>query len=137
MLVDLALDLARASRVGATDSVDGEHVAALAAVLARAEVAVTPLPDTAGLLLARTVALLVDEAADLAARQDLAPGVLDRAVQLGLNYPRGPLAWGDAVGPAWVVEILDALERYRPGGRYRVSPALRRAALRGQALSNA
>jgi 3-hydroxybutyryl-CoA dehydrogenase len=48
-------------------------------------------------------------------------------MQLGLNHPRGPLAWGDAIGPGAVLETLTALwEEYREE-RYRPAPALVRA----------
>jgi 3-hydroxybutyryl-CoA dehydrogenase len=59
---------------------------------------------------------------------------VDTAVRLGLSYPLGPLAWGDRVGPAYLVALLDRLERLMPGGRFRVSTALRRAALTGTPL---
>ena len=133
VLLDLALDLATTSRVGATASSD-DLLPELAALLAGAQVALTPLPDTPGLLLARTVALLVDEAVDLASRQRMPASVLDDAVQLGLNYPVGPLEWGDRVGPAELVRLLDTLEQHLPGGRFRVSTPLRTAAVRGAAL---
>ena len=133
VLLDLALDWAGTSRVGAATSSPPARDEA-AALLAGAGVAVTPLPDIPGLLLARTVALLVDDAVDLAARQGLAPREVDAAVRLGLGYPLGPHAWGDRVGPAWVVRLLDALERLQPGGRFRVSTPLRRAALAGGRL---
>ena len=133
VLLDLALDWSTTQRVGATATSDAA-LAEAAALLAAADVAVTALPDTPGLLLARTVALLVDEAADLAARQGIAPADVDRAVVLGLSYPLGPLAWGDRVGADRVVRLLDALERLQPGGRFRVSAPLRRAALTGSTL---
>lgn len=134
VLLDLALDWSATTRVGASAS-SPASLDELAAVLAGAHVAVTPLPDVPGLLLARTVALLVDEAVDLASRQRMAPADLDAAVRDGLNYPLGPLAWGDRVGAAWVVRLLDQLERLQPGGRFRVSTPLRLAAVQGRHLS--
>ena len=136
VLLDLALDPATTTRVGAAASVGSPPgvLAEVRALLAAASVAVTPLPDVPGLLLARTVALLVDEAVDLAARQSVSPAELDRAVQLGLAYPLGPLAWGDRLGAERVVDLLDTLERLLPGGRFRVSTPLRRAALTGGSL---
>ena len=45
-------------------------------------------------------------------------------MELGLNHPRGPLAWGDEIGPAAVLDTLLALwEEYREE-RYRPAPAL-------------
>ena len=48
-------------------------------------------------------------------------------MELGLNHPRGPLAWGDLIGPDAVLDTLLALwEEYREE-RYRPAPALVRA----------
>ncbi|MFI5003511.1 MAG: 3-hydroxyacyl-CoA dehydrogenase NAD-binding domain-containing protein [Solirubrobacterales bacterium] len=53
---------------------------------------------------------------------------IDLGMTLGMNYPRGPLAWADAIGLEHVVGTLDALwEEYREE-RYRMAPALRRRA---------
>jgi 3-hydroxybutyryl-CoA dehydrogenase len=129
-LVDLALSWEGTPRVGVATTGDA---GSLSALLAAAGVAVTPLPDLPGLLLARTVALLVDEAAALAAR-GIGASTVDTAVRLGLSYPLGPLAWGDRVGAAYLVRLLDTLERLLPGGRFRVCTPLRRAALTGTRL---
>ena len=44
---------------------------------------------------------------------------------LGLNHPRGPLAWADAIGLDHVLAVLEGLcEEYREE-RYRPAPALR------------
>lgn len=134
VLLDLALEWAGTVRVGAT-ATSPTALGALRQLLGAAGVAVTELPDTPGLLLARTLALLVDEAAELASRGTPAEQV-DTAVRLGVGYPLGPLAWGDRVGAPWLVGLLDRLEALMPGGRFRVCTALRRAALTGTPLSN-
>jgi 3-hydroxybutyryl-CoA dehydrogenase len=46
---------------------------------------------------------------------------------LGVNYPAGPFAWHASWGEAAVVPLLDALDAFYRGERYRVSPRLRRA----------
>ena len=52
---------------------------------------------------------------------------IDLGMELGLNHPRGPLAWGDRIGPGAVLDTLLALwEEYREE-RYRPAPALVRA----------
>ncbi len=54
---------------------------------------------------------------------------IDAGMTLGMNYPRGPLAWADALGREHVVATLDALwDAYREE-RYRLAPTLRRSAL--------
>jgi 3-hydroxybutyryl-CoA dehydrogenase len=57
---------------------------------------------------------------------------IDAGMVLGMNYPRGPLAWADAIGLEHVAAALDALwEEYREE-RYRPAPALRRLAREGR-----
>jgi 3-hydroxybutyryl-CoA dehydrogenase len=54
---------------------------------------------------------------------------IDAGMTLGMNYPRGPLAWAEEIGREHVVATLDALwEAYREE-RYRLAPVLRRPAL--------
>jgi 3-hydroxybutyryl-CoA dehydrogenase len=51
---------------------------------------------------------------------------IDTGMVLGLNYPRGPLAWADEIGLDRVLAVLDGLwEEYREE-RYRAAPELRR-----------
>jgi 3-hydroxybutyryl-CoA dehydrogenase len=84
--------------------------------------------DAPGLVLGRIVAQLVNEAhftlgAGIASREDI-----DTAMRLGFNYPRGPFEWSDAIDAGRIVAILDALHTELGEERYRVAPALRRAA---------
>ncbi len=73
---------------------------------------------------ARTIAMLVNEAVDLVHRGEASPEDVDTAMTLGTNYPKGPIAWGREIGYAVVADQLAALDRAFPGGRYRPSPAL-------------
>ncbi len=53
---------------------------------------------------------------------------IDVGMRLGMNYPRGPLAWAAEIGPEHVLDVLDTLwEEYREE-RYRAAPELRRLA---------
>ena len=54
---------------------------------------------------------------------------IDAGMTLGMNYPRGPLAWAHAIGVEHVMATLDALWREYREERYRMAPALRRSAL--------
>jgi len=50
----------------------------------------------------------------------------DIAMCKGVNYPRGPLAWADAIGLPRVLAVLDHLAQTYGEDRYRASPLLRR-----------
>jgi 3-hydroxybutyryl-CoA dehydrogenase len=57
---------------------------------------------------------------------------IDTGMVLGLNYPRGPLAWADEIGLDQVLGVLDGLcEEYREE-RYRPAPELRRLVRAGR-----
>jgi 3-hydroxybutyryl-CoA dehydrogenase len=84
--------------------------------------------DGPGLVSGRILAQLVNEASFALGEGAGSAADIDAGMELGLNHPRGPLAWGDAIGPAAVLETLLALwEEYREE-RYRPAPALVRAA---------
>ena len=73
---------------------------------------------------ARTVAMLVNEALDLVDRGEATAEDVDTAMRLGTNYPQGPVAWGHEVGLDVIARQLRELDAAFPGGRYRLSPAL-------------
>jgi 3-hydroxybutyryl-CoA dehydrogenase len=57
---------------------------------------------------------------------------IDTGMVLGLNYPRGPLAWADEIGLDHVLAVLDGLwEEYREE-RYRAAPELKRLVRAGR-----
>jgi 3-hydroxybutyryl-CoA dehydrogenase len=85
------------------------------------------MTDVPGLVVARTIAMLVNEASDAVEQGVCDPAGADAAMTLGVNYPAGPFAWLAQWGAAQVVPLLDALDAFYRGERYRVSPRLRRA----------
>jgi 3-hydroxybutyryl-CoA dehydrogenase len=87
-----------------------------------------PVADTPALVVARTLAMLVNEAADAVQQGVCTRDGADAAMKLGVNYPAGPFEWLQAIGAARIVSILQALDASCRGERYRVSPALRRQA---------
>ena len=104
------------------------------ALLARGGVPVSVIRDSAGFVAQRVVAHIVNIGCDIAQQRICSPQDLDLAVTLGLGYPKGPLAWGDAIGPARVLEILERLQSFYGDPRYRPSPWLKRRALLGLSL---
>ena len=104
------------------------------ALFARDGVPVSVIRDSAGFVAQRVVAHVVNIGCDIVQQRICSPADLDLAVTLGLGYPRGPLAWGDAIGPARVLEILDGVQSATGDPRYRASPWLRRRAALGLSL---
>jgi len=84
------------------------------------------LADTPGLIVTRTLAMLINEAADAITQGVCSPDAADAAMKLGVNYPQGPFEWLEAWSVPEVVRVLDALDASYRGERYRVSPWLRR-----------
>ena len=84
-----------------------------------------PEPLAAEQISARIIATLVNEAASAVAEGVASPQAVDTAMRLGMNYPSGPLEWGEQIGLAHVVRTLDQLHAAVPDGRYRVVPLLR------------
>ncbi|WP_026877853.1 3-hydroxyacyl-CoA dehydrogenase [Jiangella gansuensis] len=127
VVADLALDYAGATRIGvaAPEHAPREHVDAVVGYLQGLGYAVTVLPDTPGLLVARTVAMLAAFAADAVDAGVASAADVDIAMRLGVNYPLGPYAWGAELGWDWVAGVLDALAADDDPRRYRVSPGLR------------
>jgi len=85
--------------------------------------------DAPGLVLGRIVCQLVNEAAFAVAEGVGTVDDVDDGVVLGLNHPRGVLAWADEIGLDHVVAVLDALAAEHGEERYRVAPLLRRLVL--------
>jgi 3-hydroxybutyryl-CoA dehydrogenase len=85
------------------------------------------LADVPGLVVARTIAMLVNEAGDAVEQGVCDAAGADAAMTLGVNYPAGPSAWLALWGADAVAHLLDALDAFYRGERYRVSPSLRRA----------
>ncbi|MDQ6895488.1 MAG: 3-hydroxyacyl-CoA dehydrogenase NAD-binding domain-containing protein [Actinomycetota bacterium] len=73
---------------------------------------------------ARTLAMLVNEALDLVHRGEASAEDVDTAMVLGTSYPRGPIASGQELGHDRVRQVLAELDAAYPGGRYRPSEAL-------------
>jgi 3-hydroxybutyryl-CoA dehydrogenase len=114
-----------------------EVVEAAHALLAAGGVPVSVINDSPGFVAQRVVAHIVNVGCDIAQMRIASPEDLDRAVMLGLGYPKGPLAMGDALGAGKILAILDAMHAVYQEPRYRASPWLRRRAALGVSLSTA
>ncbi len=136
VVFDLVLDAASATRIAVAraDQCGEAAYQAAVALFQSAGFAVTRLDDVPGLAVMRTVAMLANEAADTVHQGVCSAPAVDMAMQKGVNYPRGPLAWADAVGVSHIVAVLDNLAATYGEDRYRVSPMLRRRQAAGKAI---
>ena len=87
-----------------------------------------PIGDAPGLVVARTVAMLVNEACDAVLQGVCTPEGADLAMKLGVNYPQGPFEFLAGWDAGAIAALLDRLDAHYRGERYRVSPELRRRA---------
>lgn len=105
------------------------------ALLSQDGTSVSALNDSHGFVLQRVIACIVNVGAEIAQQRVADPAIIDRAVELGLGYPQGPLAMGDYYGSRRILSILDTLLAATGDPRYRPSTWLRRRARLGLPLT--
>jgi 3-hydroxybutyryl-CoA dehydrogenase len=110
---------------------DPKVIAKVEAVVAGLGLYAESVDDAPGLVLGRIVAQLVNEACFAVGEGVASPDDMDLGLQLGLNHPHGPIAWGERMGWDAVLARIDALWGDRHDERYRAAPLLRRAAATG------
>jgi 3-hydroxybutyryl-CoA dehydrogenase len=134
VLIDLALDYDKATRLAVAAAEQSEPAAVTAAIglLQAAGFAVSRFLDVPGLAVMRTVAMLANEAADAVNQGVCSESAADSAMRLGVNYPQGPLAWADQVGVATIRDVLANLGASYGEDRYRISPLIQRAVFAGR-----
>ncbi|MEU2910376.1 3-hydroxyacyl-CoA dehydrogenase [Streptomyces massasporeus] len=127
---DLALDYRTAGRIALSASQDtSPQVLAEAIGLFQAlGKRVSVIGDVPGMIVARTVARIIDLAHDAVAKGVATEEDIDTAMRLGVNYPLGPFEWSRRLGRSWAYVLLDDLHRRDPSGRYAPSLALYRHA---------
>lgn len=81
--------------------------------------------DSVGLVLPRIVCNLINEASYALLEGVAQPKDIDVAMQLGTNYPRGPLSWADLIGLDIVLAVLRGLYEEYGDDHYRPSPLLK------------
>jgi 3-hydroxybutyryl-CoA dehydrogenase len=128
MLVDLAFDSPTCTRlaVAVADQCSSTAQSAVIGVLQAAGVRVTMLRDVPGMVVMRTEAMLANEAADAVNQGVCSAADANLAMQKGVNYPIGPLAWAERIGLDFVMRVLQNLAAEYGEDRYRISPLIRR-----------
>ncbi len=128
---DLALDWEKANVIAlaASANTDLSLAAGYFQALGKQVVRIADLP---GMLSAKTICMLINEACEsllngVASKEDI-----DLAMKKGLNFPGGPFEWADMLGLDYVVRVLDNVARSYGDPRYRASVLLRRMSLNGE-----
>ena len=128
VVVDRSVTPAEATGLAAATSHPGA-VGVVAALLAPGGIDVHEVADAPGLVVARTLAVIINEAWETVLHGVATPADIDVAMELGTNYPSGPFEWTRRWGAASVLEILDALFATYHDMRYRASRDLRFSAV--------
>lgn len=127
---DLALDYRRATRIALSASQDTapQTLSEAIGLFQALGKDVSVIGDVPGMIVARTVARIVDLAHDAVAKGVATEEDIDTAMRLGVNYPLGPFEWSRKLGRNWAYALLDDLHLRDPSGRYAPSLALYRHA---------
>jgi 3-hydroxybutyryl-CoA dehydrogenase len=104
------------------------------ALLASDGVPVTVCRDSPGFIAQRIVAMIVNIGCSVAQCRTATPADIDKAVTLGLNYPKGPFGFADTLGVSRICAVLTAMQRIYGDPRYRPNIWLTRRARLGVPL---
>ena len=139
VLIDLCMNFKTTQRIAVShsDQCDPIAVTQIIDALKSTGCKVTVIQDIAGMIVARTVAMLANEAADLVHQRITTPNEVDMAMTLGTGYPIGPLLWADQIGLKNISEILKHLYEHYGSSRYRTSPLIQRKSITNQKFHGA
>ena len=134
VLLDLALNYTLAPRLAVASAAQCDQPAfqAVCALLQVAGWQLSRLADVPGMAVMRTVAMLINEAADAVYQGVCSASAVDQAMRLGVNYPLGPLAWAEQIGLARIQQVLAHLQASYGEDRYRTAPLLQRLVFSGK-----
>ncbi len=82
------------------------------------------LADRVGLYTPRLLAMIINEAWFMVAEGSGTESDIDTAMQLGVNYPKGPFQWGREIGIRAIVSLLKQVQEATGDPRYKVCPLL-------------
>jgi 3-hydroxybutyryl-CoA dehydrogenase len=81
--------------------------------------------DLGDMIFRRILSMLINQAADAVYLRIASARDIDLAMTMGVNYPKGLLAWADEIGIPETVKWLSALQDFYGEERYRPSPLLK------------
>lgn len=81
--------------------------------------------DRVGLVTPRIVGMIINEACYTLQEGTATIADIDRAMQLGVNYPDGPFSWANKIGLSNVYQTLAAVYNDTHDERYKICPLLK------------
>lgn len=128
ILIDMAFDYKEVQKlaISASDHCADEAVKDAKTLFNLIGIELIELDDIPGLVVMRTLAMLTNEAADTCLHGVANANDIDLAMCAGVNYPEGPLSWGQRVGIHYLYAVLGNLQMNYGEDRYRPSALLRR-----------
>ena len=114
--------------VQTTDAV----VRAAHALFAALGIEIVSVQDRVGMIFPGILSQVINEALFTAQQNVASPEDIDTAMKAGAGYPLGPIEWGEKIGFASIVGLLDAMRNESGEERYRVAPLLRQLSLSGK-----
>ncbi len=132
--VDTLFPMVKRRTIMGTPLTDAAMRDAAHGLLASDGVPVTVCRDSPGFIAQRIVAMIVNIGCSIAQSRTAQPADIDKAVTLGLNYPNGPLKFGDVVGTENIYRVLVNMNDIYADPRYRPNIWLTRRAKLGVSL---
>ncbi|MCE2999369.1 MAG: 3-hydroxyacyl-CoA dehydrogenase [Betaproteobacteria bacterium] len=132
--VDTLFPMVKRRTIMGTPQTDAKMKEAAHGLLASDGVPVTVCRDSPGFIAQRIVAMIVNIGCSIAQSRTAQPADIDKAVTLGLNYPHGPLKFGDTVGVERIHRVLANMNAIYADPRYRPTIWMRRRAQLGVSL---
>jgi 3-hydroxybutyryl-CoA dehydrogenase len=100
----------------------GEHTDAVKPVMDKLDWPFTLVPDVPGMITARVIAMIINEAFFAWGDKVSSKADIDTAMKLGTNYPFGPFEWCEKIGTCKIHQLLSILSK--EDERYTPAPAL-------------
>lgn len=132
--VDTLLPMVKRRTIMTCPITEPQYRDAAHGLLASDGVPVVCIHDSPGFIAQRIIAMIVNIGCSVAQNGTATPADIDKAVTLGLNYPHGPLAFGDRLGADRILKVLGNMQRITGDQRYRPTLWLSRRARLGVSL---
>jgi 3-hydroxybutyryl-CoA dehydrogenase len=129
--LDLTGDTSKRVTLMTTPGAEAEALNMIAAVIIASGRTVTAIKDSPGFVAQRMSAMISNLGCYMAEIGLASPADIDLAMQLGLNYPLGPLALAEDMGAATTLRVLEHLQAITGEDRYRPAMWLKRRARLG------